>query len=178
MLILFDDFIIISKLIKFFPLYSPSKLLWFENYYIVLIFTDWTFLNERINSTRIQLTYFSGKPFRLITFNVSRSSKYEILNAREVFTRANESEYDSFSLILSHSLFGLFLGLDRFAAEQGPWRKRKGVYMYSGRSGEDEVKSDFPSIYTCVCRLDNDTKTAVQIQSRNSIYWLIFEILK
>ena len=96
-----------------------------------------------------QLAYFSGKLYRLIISNVAE----DVAQTRGgVFTRANESEYDSFSPSLSRSSFSLFLGLDRLAAEQGPCRKRKGVYI-PGRSGEDEVKSDFssvPSRYTRV----------------------------
>ena len=89
-----------------------------------------------------------------------------------MFTRANESEYDLFSASLSRSPFSLFLGLDRLAAEQGPWRKRNGVYIHTtGREAEDEVKSDFPSVPSRYTRVPGQTlqqHTNVRLENRDS----------
>lgn len=129
-----------STLINIVPQRSPPKLL--SRMTVKLTWSSVLKQNTLIHQTCTQLAYFSGKLYRLIISNVAE----DVARARGgVFTRANESEYDSFCLSLSRSSFSLFLGLDRLAAEQGPCRKRKGVYI-PGRSGEDEVKSDFPSV--------------------------------
>ena len=59
-----------------------------------------------------------------------------------VFARERERVRFGFSApdpLSRHSPFSLFLGLDRRAMEQGPWRKRKGVYTRG--EARDRVKS-------------------------------------
>ena len=74
--------------------------------------------------------------------------------------RANTIRSLSFSLILCLVFFSALIASPR-SKDRG--EKGKEYICIPGRSGEDEVKSDFPSIYTCVCKLENDTNTVAQI---------------